>query len=213
MRDDTKDSSPQSPQAPINDQPDVRADRRHLLKALASTGSVLAAGGVAPESWTRPVVQSVLLPVHAQTSCGGGQGYAGGVLLNTTSAPTAMFDTVIPRALAQLETTMATANLCITCNGDGTVNVRLVVIYTGEICPPIPYWEGSNIPLGQYRDLVFGNLCCCQTATIRVNGVNSNASGELAIQGDEFAFAGGFSIGPGNCALSYPSDCFAVPCE
>jgi len=180
-------------------------DRRRLLKALAGTGSVLAAGGVAPESWTRPVVQSIVLPVHAQLSCGG-PGYRGGVLLTATSFPTSMLDTVFPRAYAQAAPTMATANLCISCNGDGTVNVQLLVEYSDECLRP--YFAGSSIPLGQYRDLPFGNECYGHVATIRVNSVNGTANGELAISTDStWNFTGGFDIGPGNCNLNPPSNC------
>jgi len=180
-------------------------DRRRLLKALAGTGSVLAAGGVAPESWRRPVVQSILLPVHAQLSCGG-PGYAGGVLLTATSFPTGMLDTLFPQAYAQAAPTMATANLCISCNGDGTVNVQLLVTYSDDCIRP--YFAGSSIPLGQYRDLPFGHECFGHVATIRVNSVNSTANGELAISTDSpFSFAGGFDIGAGTCNLNPLSIC------
>ncbi|GMR05650.1 MAG: hypothetical protein BMS9Abin25_0225 [Gammaproteobacteria bacterium] len=43
--------------------------RRKLLKFLAAGSGVVVAGKQLPESWSRPVVDSVLLPVHAQTSC------------------------------------------------------------------------------------------------------------------------------------------------
>lgn len=41
--------------------------RRTALKTL-SGGSVLAAGGLLPSEWARPVIQTVLLPAHAQTT-------------------------------------------------------------------------------------------------------------------------------------------------
>lgn len=41
--------------------------RRSALKTL-SGGSVLVAGGLLPSEWARPVIQTVLLPAHAQTS-------------------------------------------------------------------------------------------------------------------------------------------------
>lgn len=60
--------------------------RRNLLKTImAGSGAVVAAKSL-PESWTKPVVDSVILPSHAQTSpctpclvaqtycVGGGQG-------------------------------------------------------------------------------------------------------------------------------------------
>jgi hypothetical protein len=42
--------------------------RRRLVKALVGSGSILAAGKMLPEEWTRPVVESVVLPAHAQAT-------------------------------------------------------------------------------------------------------------------------------------------------
>ncbi len=42
--------------------------RRELLKALTLGGGAVAATQL-PTSWTKPVVDSVTLPVHAQTTC------------------------------------------------------------------------------------------------------------------------------------------------
>ncbi|MDH3692095.1 MAG: hypothetical protein OEU36_21880 [Gammaproteobacteria bacterium] len=44
--------------------------RRALLKALTAGGSAAVAGKVAPEEWTKPVVDSILLPAHAQMTPG-----------------------------------------------------------------------------------------------------------------------------------------------
>jgi hypothetical protein len=43
-------------------------DRRPLLKAIATSVGATAALGILPKSWTRPVVQSVVVPAHAATS-------------------------------------------------------------------------------------------------------------------------------------------------
>jgi len=43
--------------------------RRKLLKSIAAGSGAIVAGKSLPESWSRPVVDSVMLPVHAQTSC------------------------------------------------------------------------------------------------------------------------------------------------
>lgn len=47
-----------------------RESRRKLLRSIAAgSGAVAVATGKAmPESWTKPVIDSVLLPAHAQTS-------------------------------------------------------------------------------------------------------------------------------------------------
>ena len=42
--------------------------RRKLLKSIAIGSSVFVAGKSLPNSWKRPVVDSVILPAHATTS-------------------------------------------------------------------------------------------------------------------------------------------------
>lgn len=46
--------------------------RRNLLKSIAAGSGAIVAGKTLPESWSKPVVDSVMLPAHAQTSvCSG----------------------------------------------------------------------------------------------------------------------------------------------
>ena len=45
-----------------------KSNRRKLLKSIAAGGGAVVAGKSLPESWTKPVVDSVLLPVHAATT-------------------------------------------------------------------------------------------------------------------------------------------------
>lgn len=42
--------------------------RRKLLKSIAAGSGAIVAGKSLPDSWSRPVVDSVMLPAHAQTS-------------------------------------------------------------------------------------------------------------------------------------------------
>ena len=42
--------------------------RRKLLKSIAAGSGAIVAGKSLPENWSRPVVDSVMLPAHAQTS-------------------------------------------------------------------------------------------------------------------------------------------------
>lgn len=42
--------------------------RRKLLRSIATGGTVIVAGKSIPETWTKPIVNSVLLPTHASTS-------------------------------------------------------------------------------------------------------------------------------------------------
>lgn len=43
--------------------------RRKLFKSVVIGSGIIVAGKSLPESWTRPVVNSVVLPAHAATSC------------------------------------------------------------------------------------------------------------------------------------------------
>jgi len=45
-----------------------KAARRLILKSLAASGGGVIASKAIPKSWTRPVIDSVLLPAHASTS-------------------------------------------------------------------------------------------------------------------------------------------------
>ncbi len=42
--------------------------RRKLLKSIATGSGAIVAGKSLPESWSNPVVDSIVLPAHAQTS-------------------------------------------------------------------------------------------------------------------------------------------------
>ena len=50
--------------------------RRKLLKSIAAGSGAFIAGKSIPESWSRPVVDSVMLPAHALTSTGPYAGFA-----------------------------------------------------------------------------------------------------------------------------------------
>jgi hypothetical protein len=43
--------------------------RRKLLKSITAGSGAIVAGTSLPKSWSRPVIGSVVLPAHAQTSC------------------------------------------------------------------------------------------------------------------------------------------------
>ncbi len=43
--------------------------RRKLLKSIAAGTGAVAAGSAIPTKWSKPLVDSVVLPAHAQTTC------------------------------------------------------------------------------------------------------------------------------------------------
>ncbi|MEM7195581.1 MAG: hypothetical protein AAF402_11560 [Pseudomonadota bacterium] len=65
----------------------LKSDRRKTIKALG-IGSVVAGASQLPTQWTKPVVQSMVLPSHATTTDSGGDGGAGTTNSPTTSSPT-----------------------------------------------------------------------------------------------------------------------------
>ena len=62
---------------PIADKTSTK--RRKLLKSVAAGGSTLVVAKVLPDQWARPVVESVMLPAHAQTSSSSAFGPFGSV--------------------------------------------------------------------------------------------------------------------------------------
>lgn len=47
---------------------DKNDSRRKLLKSITAGAGAVVAGKAMPESWTKPAIDSVILPVHAQTT-------------------------------------------------------------------------------------------------------------------------------------------------
>jgi hypothetical protein len=62
-------------------------DRRPALKAIGA-GAGIALAGILPKSWSRPVVQSVVVPAHAATSPLGVRGGDDGTTTTTTTTTT-----------------------------------------------------------------------------------------------------------------------------
>jgi len=75
--------------------------RRKLLKSIAAGSGAVVAGKSLPESWSKPVINSVMLPAHAETTDGSGS--AGGDA-TTTPAPISYFDTDLDFLVTQRET-------------------------------------------------------------------------------------------------------------
>ncbi|MFW2440424.1 MAG: hypothetical protein ACN4GR_13770 [Arenicellales bacterium] len=79
--------------------------RRKLLKSIAAGSGAVIAGKSLPESWTRPVVDSVMLPAHAQTSPALPVSFFGASVIPATLASldnqSSPFDSLVPTAHAQ----------------------------------------------------------------------------------------------------------------
>jgi hypothetical protein len=62
--------------------------RRKLLKTAVVGGGIIGASKAMPEKWSKPVVDSVLIPAHAATTGSGGGG-GGGTTVGPTTTPDA----------------------------------------------------------------------------------------------------------------------------
>lgn len=92
---------------------DKQNSRRKILKQTLAGGAVISAG-VASSKWSKPVIDSVVLPAHAQTSePGGGSGGSttaspgGGT---TTATPTTTTTTGTPTTTTQNPNTNTASN-------------------------------------------------------------------------------------------------------
>lgn len=82
--------------------------RRKLLKSIAAGSGAVVVGKSLPESWSKPVVDSVLLPAHAETSQTPDRTYSGDLSLRVglndgqnESLFAGVINTLIPKASAQ----------------------------------------------------------------------------------------------------------------
>lgn len=135
------------------------AGRRTLLKsALLGGGAAATSLYMAPERWTRPIIQAVTLPVHAQTSPGdlgtgrwasGGDGIIEALLLREQSLAGRIVDFFVPPA-----------------NGGGVIR---------EVCPAVLFaicieTTGSGSEIQVRAGFDFAGLAPVDTQTFTPSG-------------------------------------------
>lgn len=101
-----------------NDAPDNR-DRRTALKTLFLGGGSLSLSAL-PAQWIKPVVDTVLLPAHAQTSPDSGPALNGFTVSPLARSP-GLLDLIVPKAYASLAFPPTGGVLCIQSNGGGWI--------------------------------------------------------------------------------------------
>jgi hypothetical protein len=136
-------------------------NRRKLLKSVAAGGGAIIAGKTLPKEWSRPVVDSVMLPAHAITSLGPFSGSAGSVMLESDSMLAQAMDAVIPQAHAE-DHLVRDLSWCITSNADRTAAdcfFLLTESMDGFICQAY-LWEKANVPANTTTNLGMSNSGC-----------------------------------------------------
>ena len=131
--------------------------RRKLLKGIAAGSGAVIAGKSLPDSWSRPMVDSVMLPAHAQTSFVGRSFTNQMVVGRTPIEPDSPFASALGGLVNQAHAgpptppIMAMQTSCIRENADGTVRVDAVIdmnyinvaVFTA---PSVPV-DGTQVPM------------------------------------------------------------------
>jgi len=125
--------------------------RRKLLKSIVAGSGTVVAGKSLPESWSKPVIDSVVLPAHAVTTD------------EETPAPLNYFGPVEVSERNSFQ-------LCIQCVGNDC---------SAKALENDHYYYEATGSLGADMTLVIPNDCDSNTVILRVETVNGVATGQL----------------------------------
>jgi hypothetical protein len=189
--------------------------RRKLIKALAGVGAGAVAARQLPQDWTRPLVNHVLVPAHAQLSRVTGVYSTAGLVV--ADAGGSALDLLVSPAYATAPATV-TADIHAEFV-EGVASVVQVLIGTEEHSTGY-YFTGSDIEIGAASATVLSlknvsavNECKPDnaTASIRFDDVAGTANGTLYFTS---VHAGAreepFNLDPGGARITNPGDCTLV---
>ena len=203
----------------------MRSNRRKLLKAITLGGSAVTAWKI-PADWSRPVVESVTLPAHAQTT--GEDNVPNIVTTGTidTTDPTLGFhdrsilDTLAQPAYAgppQPSTDSFDFSICIRVNRQQGFFDAFVIVYDGGF----PSYRGTGLAVGgDDKDLSFDGSCSgfvdagnvlitpayATAPGVQVNVSNVTATGAtVKVDIESSRFTGFLKWGNFNCGLDCDS--------
>lgn len=159
--------------------PEAGNGRRKLVKGIAAGGGIVTGARFMPGEWSKPVVESVVLPAHAQATPGDEptvQAFTGTVAVVTvgglTGIGSAIMDFVIPRAEAgkQLNPcpTSLPSEICIELELDEDGNGTVKVFYDGGV--------GEGTVTGNSFSGVTVNGTTNTGATFTVSGTKSGSN-------------------------------------
>ncbi|GMR06977.1 MAG: hypothetical protein BMS9Abin25_1623 [Gammaproteobacteria bacterium] len=199
--------------------------RRKLLKSIAAGSGAVIAGKNLPESWSRPVVDSIMLPVHAQTSMQ--QIFAGAAVQRAAvdgddqNMMAQAMDYLLPKAEAGGGGGGRFGwYICAMVTG-GTVDLTIAGLNwcSGTIASMI---RRGNVPMDGTLTVIQAidvNNCWSPTtgqkmATVGINPANSNASNLAVVMYPKFANSFELNVGssPSGCPPTPPVyDCILCP--
>ncbi len=183
----------------------MKNERRNLLRALTLGGGAVAATRL-PATWSKPVVDSVTLPAHAQTSL---VSVSGGLLFNVNSVDATPLDLLVPRAMAQFSS-VATATVCFDPGPDGEILVRALVDINDGCYHDIAYLTGTATQ-GVDTALILQKGPCFGTdlvAMVNVTLSGTSASGRFEFTNIFITASTEFVVSDPGCSISViPSPC------
>ena len=142
----------------------VAENRRKLLKTVAAGGGAIIAGKSLPENWTRPAVDSVMLPAHALTSGGPYSGTLVATLDSDSMLARAVDGLVSPAYADPPPEPIYEVSWCITTVSETAADVQFLVtlsygsgICSAELC------SASNVPVGVRTNLPCVDACVSES--------------------------------------------------
>lgn len=178
----------------------TNSGRRKLLKSLTVGGAAAVTAKSMPEEWTKPLVNGVSLPAHAQTTVppvipdfhGGSMMTR---LLTDLSAPEQIFkniiDSVVPPALACVckNVNVVIQQCCAKPSGskNQTANVRVAFLIERDVDGEgvnVEHWGALAVPVdGSTVNLakLSGGTCLGASAKISIDETNSFSKGTIEL--------------------------------
>jgi len=187
--------------------------RRKLIKALAGVGAGTVAARQLPQDWTRPLVNHVLLPAHAQLSSINGV-YSTATSLILADASGSLLDGFIAPSYAAAPPPTTVDIYVNIVDGIASAQVLFLNISLGVFNRF--YFTGSGIEVGaaSATALTLQNVGACAvenaSATIRIDNVTGTANGTVTYNGTSGPRSVDFNLGPGGSPITNPGDCSII---
>ncbi len=197
--------------------------RRKLLKGVAAGGGAIVAGKTLPDNWSRPMVDSVLLPAHAQMSLNSFTGNSNQAAVDTGSRVAQIMNNMVNEAQAKGHPLYDATEICIRSDGPGTVRVDAIINdynYFGSMNA-----SASGVPVGGGFVAMFVTPCDNdnRSSALETMGLinDAHAGKGMEIQVDvqvastSGSAVGQFGIASGSFSVPFnlpPGDCTAPDC-
>jgi hypothetical protein len=181
-----------------------------LIKTLAGVGAGTVVARQLPQDWTRPLVNHVLVPAHAQLSRVTGVYSTSGLVL--ADAAGSALDLLVSPAYA-VAPPPPSADIYV----DIVDGIASVEVWFPPFHPGLHngyYFTGSGIELGAASATSLtlqNNKGGCDannaSASIRIDDVTGTANGTINYSDIAGPRSGSFNLGPGGSHIPYPGDC------